>query len=395
MKFRLVDTGWAAHLEDALRVDHSRIRVIAPFIKERAAERLLKAGRPETLEVITRFNLDDFSDGVSDIAALRLLMKSGARIRGIKNLHAKLYLFGDRRAIVTSANLTEAALLRNHEFGFLAEDEAIIARCREYFNNLWKRATTDLTDERIERWHRIVTRHQAQGAPAAKRVALGDEGVDAGLAPTAIAIEPRIVEAGQAFVKFFGEGHNRAERSGAVLDEVAGAGCHWACTYPRGKRPRQVRDGAVMFMAHLVKQPNDVLIFGRAIGMEHRESHDDASAADLELRPWKADWPHYIRVHHAEFVAGNLSNGVSLNELTDALGVDSFASTQRNAAAGIGNTNPRSSLRQQAAVELSPQGGAWLSERLEQAFVLHGKLPADELAKLDWPDAVVDPGLLP
>ena len=33
--------------------------------------------------------------------------RTGARARGIKNLHAKAYIFGDRRAIVTSANLTE------------------------------------------------------------------------------------------------------------------------------------------------------------------------------------------------------------------------------------------------------------------------------------------------
>ena len=46
-----------------------------------------------------------------------MLLDAGASIRGIQNLHAKLYLFGTSRAIITSANLTEAALTRNQEFG--------------------------------------------------------------------------------------------------------------------------------------------------------------------------------------------------------------------------------------------------------------------------------------
>jgi phosphatidylserine/phosphatidylglycerophosphate/cardiolipin synthase-like enzyme len=41
--------------------------------------------------------------------------------RGIRHLHSKLYLVGDRRAVVTSANLTTGALDRNEEFGHRLE----------------------------------------------------------------------------------------------------------------------------------------------------------------------------------------------------------------------------------------------------------------------------------
>jgi phosphatidylserine/phosphatidylglycerophosphate/cardiolipin synthase-like enzyme len=67
------------------------------------------------LQAITWFNLADFAKGVSDIDALRMLLDAGASVRGIRNLHAKVYLFGVSRAIITSANLTAAALDRNHE----------------------------------------------------------------------------------------------------------------------------------------------------------------------------------------------------------------------------------------------------------------------------------------
>ena len=154
-----------------------------------------------------------------------------------------------------------------------------------------------------------------------------------------------------------------------------------------------MKDGAVIFMGRLTSSPNDIRVFGRAIGMAYRPIRDDATPADIQLRPWKEKWSRYIRVHNAEFVDGTIANGVSLNELMDTLKADSFASTQRNAARGEGNTNPRHAYRQQAAVKLSPEGLSWLGDRLEAAFEAHGKVPRSSLGKLDWPDPSVVPSL--
>ncbi|MGA2061187.1 MAG: phospholipase D family protein [Thermoguttaceae bacterium] len=384
MTFRLVDAGWGKELDDALYAEHSSLLIVCPFIKKRAAKRLLKHGIPTTVKVITRFNLCDFFDGVSDIEALRLLLENGAQIRGIRHLHAKLYMFGCR-VIVTSANLTDAALLHNHEFGFIAEDAGIFDRCHQYFEDLWNRAGNNLTVGQVENWDQRIRGHLACGARPATLTGLGDEGVDAGVPAEPIVLPTRIIDAGQAFVKFFGESHNRADRAFPVIDEVCRSGCHRACTYPKGKRPRQVKDGAVMFMGRLVNKPNDILIYGRAVGVHHEPGRDDATAADVALRPWKSKWPHYIRVHHPEFIAGNLSNGISLNELMMNLRSDAFVSTQQNAERGTGNTEPRTAYRQQAAVELASLGIAWLNERLELAFARHGKLTPIDMEQLDWP----------
>jgi hypothetical protein len=80
-----------------------------------------------------------------------------------------------------------------------------------------------------------------------------------------------------------------------------------------------------------------------------------------------------------------MANCISVNELMDALGANSFAPTQWNAARGEGNTEPRKAYRQQPAVELSNEGRAWLSDRLQAAFDEHGKVPQDILDTLDWP----------
>ena len=144
-----------------------------------------------------------------------------------------------------------------------------------------------------------------------------------------------------------------------------------------------------MFMGRLVDNPNDLVIFGRAVGLRHVDGRDEASAEDIKNRPWKAEWPNYVRVHHAEFVAGTLKNGIRLSALMDELKEDSFVPTQENARKGSGNTDPRGAYRQQAQVQLSNESFAWLNHRLELAFAKHGKLTPAELETLDWPKVQV------
>ena len=383
--FQLIDSGWDKVIHEAAMADRTKLRVVCPFIKVRAAKRLLAGKRPELIRVVTRFHLGEMCDGVSDTEALRLLLENGAKILGVRNLHAKLYLFGDQRAVVTSANLTEAALLRNHEFGFVSNENGIIERCREYFDSLWKKTGPDLDLARLEGWEKRIEAVRVAGSRPSTNSDLSDEGTNAGLVLPGVIVTLRVEEAPQSFVKFFGEGHNRASVKMAVLEEVDRSGCHWACTYPKNKRPRQVEDGAVMFMGRLVENPNDIIIYGRAIGLRHIEGPDEASAEEIKRRTWKENWPIYVRVHHAEFVAGTLKNGISLSTLMDELKSESFISTQEHVRKGSGNTDPRSAYRQQASVQLTNEAFAWLNSRLEEAFVKHGKLTPAELEALDWP----------
>ena len=387
MTIQLVDGGWGKKFTEALSGDASELRIICPFIKVRALERLLRHN-PGKVQVITRFNLADFAEGVSDVAALRKLLNYKARVRGVLNLHAKLYIFGESRAIITSCNLTEAALTRNHEFGIVIEDKAIISRCLAYFDSLWHLAESDLLSKQVDSWDSTITDHWLRGGRPNDTRGLFDFGVDTGLADVSPLQVPIVVaDASQAFVKLLGMGNNRVSLSVATIEEIRQGGSHWAACYLANRRPRGVKDHAVIFMGRLTSDPNDIRVFGRAIGMAYRAGRDDASPADIELRSWKEQWSRYIRVHDAEFVAGTMENGVSLNELMDSLNADSFASTQRNATRGKGNTNPRHAYRQQAAVELSDEGFFWLSQRLQAAFEAHGRVSKGSLKELDWPDS--------
>ena len=386
MTFRLVDGKWDEEFTEALCDDASELRIICPFIKVGALQRLLRHS-PKRVQVITRFNLGDFADRVSDVAALQELLEVDAGVRGIRNLHAKLYLFGKKRAIITSCNLTEAALSRNHELGMVTTDGTIIQKCLEYFDNLWRVAGDDLVPHRVAAWDRTVTDYLLKGGRPHAKGGLGDFGANTGILETSPAQVPIEVSASsQAIVKFLGSAKDRCNLSDLTIEEIKRAGCHWAVGYPTNRRPRSVHDDAIIFMGRLTRDPIDIRIFGRAIGMAYKEGRDDATNAEKEERPRKERWPHYIRVHHAEFVDGSLGNGVSLNELMDTLGADSFASTQKNEARGEGNMNPRVAFRRQPHVRLSAEGLSRLSEWLQEAFEAHGKVSQESLDKLDWPE---------
>ena len=380
-----MDRGWDKVVEAATRTRKTggHLRLVCPFIKEVAARRFLR-GSDKKIQVITRFDLNGFRAGVSDTSALRALLNAGAQIRGVRNLHAKVYLVGNR-AIVTSANITEQALLRNHEFGFWSDDEMIVAACDSYFDSLWVRAGDDLTASTIDEWDARVSAAVAAGRGQPSPPSLGDDGVDLGFsAESSVAPEP-VNSSEQGFVKFFGIGSDRAEPSMTVLDEVNGSTSHWALSYPVTKTPKQVRDGALMFIARLAK-PNDILIYGRAIGLHHRRGLDDATAGDIKKRDWKEHWSHYIRVRDVQFINGTLADGVSLQEMMNELKHLSFATTKARYLRGERKINPRTTYARQAQVELTPEAIVWLNDQLDRRFEMHGRISQKVLKNLIQPE---------
>lgn len=391
-KPRLVSSRWGEEIHAGLNENAGPFRLVCPFVKAPVLAAFLDRHQPEEVLLVTRFHLADFCEGVSDVGALRRVLRAGGRVRGVKGLHAKVYLFGTTRAAVTSANLTSRGMAGNHEFGCVSEDSAFVTACSTYFDQLWDSAGTDLVAAQLDDWEAQVETFLNPGGRPRGQPELPDHGtqVRTDLAtPDGEMTDPPEgwpAESGQAFVKFFGEGSNRVPWSFPVLEEVGRSGCHWACTYPATKRPRAVHEGDTLFVGRLVENPPDTLIFGRAIGRAHVPGRDEATEAEIEDRWWKRKWPHYIRVHHAEFVAGELRNGVSLNALMDALGSDAFRTTQDNArSSNGGNVNPRKAYMQQPAVRLSQEAASCLTRRLQEAFTLHGRLPTDDLDRLDWP----------
>lgn len=337
-----------------------RLRIASPYLTVDGLDALLATAPGAEVELLTRLDLRGFAAGHGDLEALLRIVERGGRVRGVRSLAPP----GAAGAAAAPAPDADA----------------------RWFETLWERAGADVPLADIERWEEQVELHLLRGAPPDEEELLGDHGADLGLPPAPPAAPAWRDRAGQAFVKFFGNARNRAPRSLLTLDVIERSGAHWACCYPRGKRPRRVRDGATLFHGRLVRTPDDIVVVGRATALAHVDGRDDASMAEIGVRPWKERWPHYVRNHHLEYLDGAVGDGLSLRALMQELGAETFASTQRNARAGEGNTDPRRAYGQQAAVELTAQAQRLLDARLDDRFAASGTIPHDVLDGLEWPE---------
>ena len=145
--------------------------------------------------------------------------------------------------------MTHQGLNKNAEFGCISSLPDFAKACKDYFDDLWLRSGPSVTPEQLSEWDQMVGQVQLSGAGPGTEAALPDYGADLGEAGEFSAVgemakaagirRPRWVdEAIHGHVKFFGQGNDRAPWSLSVLDEVAGSGSHWACTYPQDRRPR-------------------------------------------------------------------------------------------------------------------------------------------------------------
>ena len=392
MSVQFVEAGWESEMRSGIAAGHGKLRLACPFIKDSVIARLLDQAELDEITVVTRFCLPDFARGVSDIAALRTLLDAGADVHGVHGLHAKVFVFGDRRAAVTSANLTETGLARNVEFGCVSEDAAFVAACDAYIQTLHA-STAIVSYQQLDDWDDLVKaclRGRGRRDPID---ALPDHGTVTTPAspPTSPAPPaPRTAQDGwaaesrRAWIKFAGRGNYRAPLSDAIIDEIARSGAFMFCSYPKNSgRPRRVHDGDTMFLSRMTHSPNDMRIIGRAIAIEHDDDRDLGTSAEIADRPWLSEWPYLIRVHHCKFIDGQLTDGISLDDLMEALGPASFQSTWKRRQAGEEDVNPRASIMRKPDVRLSNQGFAWLTREFDEALARHGTIPEAELAELE------------
>ena len=106
---------------------------------------------------MTRFSTQDLIDDASDLEAfeklLRLAEEPGLKItvKCIPNLHAKVYVFDENSAIVTSSNLTLSGLKSNIEYGIEVTEPVVIQRILGDMHAYWSDSNSEtLTIECLE-----------------------------------------------------------------------------------------------------------------------------------------------------------------------------------------------------------------------------------------------------
>jgi len=334
------------------------VLIISPFISLSIVNILLDRLSDQKIKVITRFNLNDFKNGVSSISALQKLVEAGIEVIGIKGLHSKIYIFDKKSVIITSANFTRGGFFNNHEFGIKTTNEKIVKESIEYFDYLWSMNQVTLSIGKIKDWEKEIS-----NAPISNGVSnLPDHGIDP-------------IEADRSkryFIKFFGNSENRVGLQFRSKDEIESAHCHYAVCFPNGKgRPRRYKNGDVVYMARMLHESN-MAIFGKGIAIEHSDIRDIASSEEIKLRKWKNRWGIYIRVENTQFIDGIMADCPLTSQLVLDLGFESYQSTYLHHNWGVGNTDPLKAVRQQADVQLSSIGANWVESKFQEALITSG-----------------------
>lgn len=143
----LIPTPWERLFVKKLSDVRHSLKIACPFIKTRYARLLLASlsvNEKLDVQILTRLKPQDILAGVHDLDALGALMTPltglNVQMRYLNRLHAKLFVFDQREAIVTSTNLTYAGFNTNAELGVSLTDEASVIACEDHFSALWSGA---------------------------------------------------------------------------------------------------------------------------------------------------------------------------------------------------------------------------------------------------------------
>lgn len=137
------DNSRRAHtdrLGKLLRSTTRQLHIASPYVTETGIIRLLS--NRET-RLLTSLSIMDVVSGATSLDALSVWLDAGVQIAVAEHspkLHAKVYIFGDSDAIVSSANLTTLGLNENIEVGVALSGEPV-HKLAQWYEKIWRRST--------------------------------------------------------------------------------------------------------------------------------------------------------------------------------------------------------------------------------------------------------------
>ncbi|RXR34653.1 NgoFVII family restriction endonuclease [Flavobacterium piscinae] len=173
---KIIKSPWKNELMQMVSDAKESIKITSPFVKENICAELLQHKKSNSsLELITSFKLMNIYNGSVDLNGLEHIIKSKGVVKNFSRLHAKIYLFDDKKAVVTSGNLTNGGLLQNYEYGFYIDEPSIVSEISNDFNQLLR----DETMGQIELNHIKEVRSLLKKIPKSEQIPLPTYSVDA------------------------------------------------------------------------------------------------------------------------------------------------------------------------------------------------------------------------
>ena len=117
---------------------HQNIMLCAPFVKHEVVDDIVSTtDRRVSMQLITNINLQSFHRGASDLGAIEKFISSGS-VYNCTTLHAKLYIFDNKKCLITSANLTTSGLRKNLECSIFTDDMDLVDSSIHEYNAIIK-----------------------------------------------------------------------------------------------------------------------------------------------------------------------------------------------------------------------------------------------------------------
>jgi len=164
---RFIQPPWENYFLTKVRESESSIFLISPYIKCSVAALIsavlqTKQNSNLSIKILTRIDIHDINEGASDLEAYEQLLQLSEHkgkelsMKYISNLHAKVYIFDNKSAIVTSSNLTPSGMKSNIEYGVEILNPYYIQQIRSEMNEYWIKANT-VTQQIINDIHNRLT----------------------------------------------------------------------------------------------------------------------------------------------------------------------------------------------------------------------------------------------
>lgn len=130
---KLLISPWMNAFDGLIARASKSLLICSPFVGRGPCERIALILRDKgtaniPILLLTDLSRDNMLSGGTDVGALAGLCDALPRteIRFLPNLHAKVYIADERHAVVTSANLTDAGLRRNLEYGVYIDERDLV-----------------------------------------------------------------------------------------------------------------------------------------------------------------------------------------------------------------------------------------------------------------------------
>lgn len=188
------------------------------------------------------------------------------------------------------------------------------------------------------------------------------------------------------FIKFLGWDTNRLLLKDKFEQVIEHSHCQYGVCFSNPATPQKFKSDDEMFLARLVKSPNDYAIFGKVSIIDFEEQRDTATSADKANIPWKKQWPYMLRVSNPMFIKGRLENCILMSRLIDRYGGNVFLNSQQRLGAGEINVNPRLSLMQKSEIELTEEASVWLNQEFQRKLDWLGKISENYLNSFPRPE---------